>query len=91
LRIVGDLAVCEALDRALVIVVGVGETDSSVGLGGHQNQLLVRATLAADEGLVDLHERAERLAVRAHHCRAQLMQPRPRRLVGADKKFPLAD
>ena len=43
--------------RAFVIVLGVGEAHPSVGLGGHQNQLLVRAALSPDERLVDLHER----------------------------------
>ena len=57
------LAVSEALHGVLVIVFDVGEAHSSVCLGGHQNQLLVRSALSPDERLVDLHERAERIAV----------------------------
>jgi hypothetical protein len=52
-----NLAVGEALHGVPVIVVDVGEPHSSVGLGGHQNQLLVRAAFASDQRLVDLPER----------------------------------
>src|SRR5215468_809458 len=82
--VVCDLTVGEALDGARIIVLDVSEAHPSVRLGGHQNELLVRPALAADERLVDLNERAERLTVRAHHRGAQLVQPTPRRLVGAE-------
>ena len=49
-----------------------------------QHQLFVRTALAADEGLVSLHERAEWIAVGAHHRGSQLVQPGPRRLVGTE-------
>jgi hypothetical protein len=52
-----DLRIGEAFQRGRVIVLGVGEAHPSVCLCGHQNQLFVRADLAADEGLVHLHER----------------------------------
>ena len=79
-----DLSVGEAFQRGRVIVLDVGEAHPSARLRGDQNQLLVRAAFSPDERLVDLHERAERLAVGANHRGAQLMQPRPRRAVGAE-------
>ena len=36
-----DLAVGEGFQRAFIVVLGVGETHPAVGLGGHQNELLV--------------------------------------------------
>jgi len=85
----GDLGGREDLHRARIIVSGVSEAHAPVGLGRHQNELLVRAALSPDERLVHLHERAERLAVGAHHRRTQLVQPCPRRLVGAKAHDPL--
>jgi hypothetical protein len=55
-RVGRNLAVGEALHGALVIVVHVGEAHSSVGLCGHQSQLLVRAAFASDECPVDLQK-----------------------------------
>ena len=78
----GDLAVGETLHSLLVIVLDVGEAHPSVCFGRDQHQLLVRSALSPDERFVGLHERAERLAVGVNHRRAQLVQPRPRRLVG---------
>lgn len=43
----------------------------------------------SNEGLVDLNETAERLAVRAHHRLAQLVHHRPRRLIRAELEDPL--
>ena len=56
----------------------------------HLLALLAPATqprlLAADVGLIDLHVAVQPLAARAHQHRAQAVEHRPRRLVGADLK-----
>ena len=52
-----DLAVGEALERGLIVGLGVGEAHAPVGLRRHQHQFLVRAAFSPDQRLVHLHER----------------------------------
>lgn len=84
----GDLAVGKAPAGLGVIVRGVGQAHATVALRRDQHQLLVGASFSADERLVDLHERAHRLAVGARKRRAQLVQPGPGCLVGAEPHDP---
>src|SRR6266508_6967656 len=66
-------------------------------LHGHADQGLLASLpaatepgfLAADEGLIDLDSPGEPLAAGAYENRAQPVQHRPRRLVGADPQCPL--
>ena len=65
MRVGRHLPVGKRLQRGLIVVLRVRQAHPSARLGGHQNQLF-SATFCPHERLVDLHERAECLALRAH-------------------------
>ena len=77
-----DVGVGEGLQRHLIVVAGVGEAHAPVGLGGDEHHRLSRA-FSPDESFIDLNGLAERLTPGPNQRGPELVQPRPRRLVGA--------
>src|SRR5215475_9844138 len=82
MRVGCHLSVGEALQRALIVVFCLRQAHPRQPRRPLEPALL--RALLPHERRVDLHERAEWFALRAHQSRAQLVQPTPRRPVGAE-------
>ena len=81
-------------------MVGDGEPDPAQAMsfvllyGNHDRDLVAIAAATtggdtADHRFVELHNAGELVAFRADHGPAELVHPRPRRLVGAEPEDPL--